>query len=202
MIARLLLSLAIAAPLPLAAAVASDAAFQRGVSGMNVTRVFHSGGGSFEQLDTGGWIEFGDEGTLIHQFAEERRDPGGVWLFDRSRGVRVHIDLARREIMGTPAFGRPRLLYSITDVDAGGRGHGWRGRRGGGGGGWNRGGRDDRGGGSMRGGTRDVEVGPIWNQADAERKCRAKAAELGGAWTGQWRTTVAGRVSVCEIRFR
>jgi len=67
-----------------------------------------------------------------------------------------------------------------------------------------RGGRDDRGGGYGGGGpvTRNFEVGPIWSQSDAEQKCRAKANELRGDWTGQWSTTDQGRMSVCEIRLR
>lgn len=46
---------------------------------------------------------------------------------------------------------------------------------------------------------RDVEAGPIWNQADAEVKCPRIAAEARGRWTGQWRTTEVGRMSVCQI---
>ena len=60
------------------------------------------------------------------------------------------------------------------------------------------------GGGYGNGGgvVREFEVGPLWNQRDAEMKCRQKAVELRGDWTGQWRTTVQGRMSVCEIRLR
>lgn len=47
--------------------------------------------------------------------------------------------------------------------------------------------------------TRSVEAGPIWNQTDAEVKCRAVAEQEGGEWTGQWRTVTLGRMSVCEI---
>jgi hypothetical protein len=49
-------------------------------------------------------------------------------------------------------------------------------------------------------GTMDVEAGPIWSQADAQNKCPAAAAANGGVWTGQWKTTVPGQMSVCEIR--
>lgn len=48
---------------------------------------------------------------------------------------------------------------------------------------------------------RDLEVGPIWNQADAETKCRRAAEDARGQWTGQWRTTRAGQMSVCQIAF-
>jgi Mannan-binding protein len=49
--------------------------------------------------------------------------------------------------------------------------------------------------------VREVEAGPIWSQMDAERKCPALAKANGGVWTGQWRTTVPGQMSVCELRF-
>ena len=48
--------------------------------------------------------------------------------------------------------------------------------------------------------VRPVEAGPIWNQVDAERKCSEAARSVGGTWTGQWRTTVPGRQSECDIR--
>jgi hypothetical protein len=47
--------------------------------------------------------------------------------------------------------------------------------------------------------ARAIEAGPIWNQADAQAKCQVVAASWGGKWTGQWWTTVQGRMSVCEI---
>lgn len=47
---------------------------------------------------------------------------------------------------------------------------------------------------------RSVEVGPIWNQVDADRKCREAARREGGAWTGQWRTTRPGQMSECDIK--
>lgn len=46
----------------------------------------------------------------------------------------------------------------------------------------------------------EVEAGPIWNQMDADRKCPEVARKAGGTWTGQWRTTVPGRMSVCEVK--
>jgi Domain of unknown function (DUF4476)/Ricin-type beta-trefoil lectin domain/Mannan-binding protein len=42
---------------------------------------------------------------------------------------------------------------------------------------------------------RDVEAGPLWNNADAAQKCPAVCAPQ--AWTGAWRTTVQGQMSVC-----
>jgi hypothetical protein len=48
--------------------------------------------------------------------------------------------------------------------------------------------------------TVSVEAGPIWSQSDAQSKCPAVAKANGGVWTGQWRTTVPGRMSVCDVR--
>jgi hypothetical protein len=48
--------------------------------------------------------------------------------------------------------------------------------------------------------VRTVQVGPIWNQQDAQQKCTAAAQQAGGTWTGQWRTTRPGQMSECDIR--
>lgn len=42
----------------------------------------------------------------------------------------------------------------------------------------------------------NVKAGPIWNQADAERKCPTATKHYGG-WNGQWNTTVPNAMSVC-----
>lgn len=47
---------------------------------------------------------------------------------------------------------------------------------------------------------RSVEVGPIWNQMDAQRKCPEAARRVGGTWTGEWRTIRPGQMSECDIR--
>lgn len=46
-----------------------------------------------------------------------------------------------------------------------------------------------------------VEVGPIWNQADAQKKCPSIAAAEQAKWTGHWWTTVQGKMSVCELDY-
>ncbi len=51
-------------------------------------------------------------------------------------------------------------------------------------------------------GTRDVNAGPIWNQGHANQRCPQVCASSRGSWTGQWRTTVPGRMSVCECAVR
>ena len=45
-------------------------------------------------------------------------------------------------------------------------------------------------------GKRNVKAGPIWNNSDAKGKCNRIAAS--SHWTGQWKTVVRGRKSVCE----
>lgn len=47
---------------------------------------------------------------------------------------------------------------------------------------------------------RIVEAGPIWDQADANLKCPAVCAAP-ARWTGQWWTTIQGRMSVCECEW-
>lgn len=56
--------------------------------------------------------------------------------------------------------------------------------------------------GAKSGGSRDgwIEAGPIWNQFDADRKCPQIARDAGGKWTGQWKTTRPGQMSVCEVK--
>lgn len=50
----------------------------------------------------------------------------------------------------------------------------------------------------------DVEAGPIWNHQYALERCPEAAREWSGEngrearWTGQWRTTVPGEMSVCD----
>lgn len=43
--------------------------------------------------------------------------------------------------------------------------------------------------------VREREAGPLWNDADAARRCPAVCAP--DRWRGAWRTTVRGRMSVC-----
>jgi Beta/Gamma crystallin/Mannan-binding protein len=47
--------------------------------------------------------------------------------------------------------------------------------------------------------AKEVEAGPIWNNHDAKVKCPAAAAAVNRKWSGQWRTTVYGKASVCGL---
>ncbi|MFS2111799.1 hypothetical protein ACCC88_19060, partial [Sphingomonas sp. Sphisp140] len=140
--AALMGATASAAPAPNPAA---PAAMQR-VDGNNAGRVRHSGGGAFVETRPGRWVEFADDGTLIHRFDETNRSRDAVNLYDPSRGARVRLDIRGGVISGIPRTGGPRLLYRITDVDPR-RSNGW-----GDSGGWGEGGWGRPGGGPPRGG--------------------------------------------------
>ena len=45
-----------------------------------------------------------------------------------------------------------------------------------------------------------IEAGPIWNNADAQNKCPGICFGNGLSWSGQWKTTIQGQMSVCECR--
>ena len=47
---------------------------------------------------------------------------------------------------------------------------------------------------------RAIEAGPIWNQAHANKKCSRVAKRNNGVLTGQWWTTVQGKMSVCQVQ--
>lgn len=47
--------------------------------------------------------------------------------------------------------------------------------------------------------ARAVEAGPIWDQQDANVKCANLALTEKSVWTGQWWTTVPGKMSVCQL---
>ena len=53
---------------------------------------------------------------------------------------------------------------------------------------------------SARQGGKSIDVGPIWYQMDADRKCPEAARKAGWTWTGQWRNTRPGQMSECDIK--
>lgn len=48
-------------------------------------------------------------------------------------------------------------------------------------------------------GVMTIGEGPIWDQEDAVAKCNDIAERNNGTWTGTWSTTVASKMSICEI---
>lgn len=185
-VARLLAIAAIALPMAAIVPLNAPASAQRfnSVNGRNVVLAIHARG-RFEKTGPNEWTEFDTAGRPSFHFTESNRDDGSVFLFDAGRKVQVQIDLQRGWIRYAP-LGRPWSdLYAITDAQA---------RRGPGGGPFG-------GPGGWRAPVHGVEVGPIWNQGDAEVKCRALAREVGGEWTGQWWTARTNQMSLCEIRW-
>lgn len=49
--------------------------------------------------------------------------------------------------------------------------------------------------------VRPVNAGPLWNNAHANRTCPNVCVRAGAVWNRQWRTTVQGRMSVCDCTF-
>ena len=159
--------------------------------GRNVQQVFFSGG-SFRKTGPGRWTEYNAQGRAMFNFTETGRDKWSVYLNDRSRHVRLQLDLYRKWVGYADNGGAMSALYQIQSASR---------RRG--------------ASPSQRptprpaprpsprpsGNTRDVNAGPIWSREDAKTKCPVVAASQGGQWTGEWRTTVQGKMSVCEIRF-
>ncbi|MBX3594433.1 mannan-binding lectin [Sphingomonas sp.] len=174
-----------------------------GTNGRNVTSADYPGG-RFVAAGNGDWVELDARGRVAFRFRETARDAWSVYLTDAGRGIDIQIDIFRKMITIAENRGPRRDLYRITSAGRSGpyyrdeRPGGREGDRGGDRGG---GDRDGRGGWRDRWPTFDILAGPIWNQGDAVNKCRALAERAGGEWTGQWRTLINGRESVCEIRF-
>ncbi|WP_339688979.1 mannan-binding lectin [uncultured Parasphingorhabdus sp.] len=159
-------------------------------NGSNVQQVYFAGG-SFKKSGPGRWTEYNAQGRAIYNFTETGRDQWSVYLDDRSRNVQLQLDLYRNWIGYGQNGGAKSDLYQIqsssrVQAAAPQRRSPPPARR-----------PDPR----PVSNTRNIDAGPIWNQQDAQRKCPAVAASQGGQWTGQWRTTVQGQMSVCEIRF-
>ena len=49
--------------------------------------------------------------------------------------------------------------------------------------------------------VREIFAGPIWDQAQANKKCQLVAANNKGVWTGKWRKTGPNHNSLCSVRF-
>lgn len=151
--------------------------------GRNVQQVFFDRG-SFKKTGPRQWTEYDAQGRAAFNFTETGRDQWSVYLDDQSRNVQLQLDLYRKWVgYGQNGSGKSDL-YRITASSP--RQIAYPPPR-----------RAPR----PVSNTRNVNGGPIWNQQDAQRKCPAVAASQGGEWTGQWRTTVQGKMSVCEIRF-
>jgi len=99
-------------------AFAEPAMAQSGVNGRNVTIVM-TREANFYLRPSGRWVEVSNSSNARFSFAEENRDDWSVYLVDRSRGVRLQLDLHRGQIFYSDT-GNPnrRPLYGITGSSA------------------------------------------------------------------------------------
>ncbi|MGH8030546.1 MAG: hypothetical protein ACREO3_11505, partial [Arenimonas sp.] len=85
-------------------------------NGWSVTQVDY-GQGRFAQVDRNQWREDAPDGQ--HQFEELQRDEWSVYLLDRSRDMRIQLDLFRKEVIVGDGNAR-RPIYTIVDAHADG----------------------------------------------------------------------------------
>ena len=92
-----------------------------GENGRNVNVVNFSGGGNgtFRQVSRNQWIEQNAQGQRKFAFRETHRDDWSVYLHDRSRNVRIQLDL-HRKMVGYSDSNNPntRDLYRISGVSS------------------------------------------------------------------------------------
>ncbi|MBE9029761.1 hypothetical protein IQ266_08480 [filamentous cyanobacterium LEGE 11480] len=84
------------------------------VKGYTVKRVNHAGG-FFASRRNGNWVEINRPNRARFNFKETHRDEWSVYLLDRSRNVRIQLDLHRKKVIYT-ARGKRFDLYNITTV--------------------------------------------------------------------------------------
>lgn len=86
-----------------------------GTTGRNVTFV-GSQQSDFEMKANRRWVERSKTGNGTFNFIEQNRDDWSVYLMDQSRGVRLQLDLHRREIFYSDGNNpNRRLLYRISN---------------------------------------------------------------------------------------
>lgn len=182
----------VAVVLPASPVVAQFGQFgdRGGTDAQNIARVDYPGGW-FAETRRGVWTEYATGGAVKSVFEEVGRDREVIDLDSPSRDVQIRIDVRRGNILITERRGAFRPLYRISRTSQSGSAmpgiranDGW--------GSFNR----------ERFIVEEREAGPIWNQADANGKCAALARRENAEWTGQWRTTQLGVMSVCELRSR
>lgn len=110
-----------------------------------------------------------------------QREEWLVYLNDPSRNVQIKLDLYRRKISHGTTGGPLSDLYDITGAAT------------------NQAVERSAPPPPTPQSTRLVNVGPIWNQPDAQVKCPVVAYSVDGRWTGGWKTVRNGEMLVCEI---
>lgn len=87
------------------------------VNGRNVVSV-RMPSGRYRMTGAGAWVEQGKDGATFN-FVEENRDDWSVYLLDSSRGVRLQLDLHRRQVFyADQSAPDMRPLYAITGMSA------------------------------------------------------------------------------------
>ncbi|WP_417416263.1 MliC family protein [Hoeflea sp.] len=86
-----------------------------GVNGRNVIAVFYPGGSISKNGNR--WTERNANGS--YRFTETGRDDWSVYLVDRSRGVRLQLDLHRKLVLYAAGNGPMQRLYNIVDASRG-----------------------------------------------------------------------------------
>lgn len=87
------------------------------VNGRNVLSV-RMPSGQLRMTGAGAWVEQGNNGATFN-FVEENRDDWSVYLLDSSRGVRLQVDLHRRQVFyADESAPDMRPLYAITGMSA------------------------------------------------------------------------------------
>ena len=86
-----------------------------GVNGRNVISVSYPGGTISKKGNR--WTERNADGR--HTFTETGRDDWSVYLVDRSRGVRLQLDLHRKLVLYAAGNGPMQRLYNIVDASRG-----------------------------------------------------------------------------------
>jgi hypothetical protein len=74
-------------------------------------------GGEFRMTEPKRWDETASDGASFN-FVEAKRDDGSVYLTDASRGVRIQLDLSRKQVYYAEDGSKQRPLYPITGVSA------------------------------------------------------------------------------------
>ena len=86
-----------------------------GINGYNVKRVFLPKG-TISLKGNGVWIEKGNDGARF-EFEETGRDEWSVYIFDRSRNVRLQLDLHRKKVVYSDAT-QSYDLYVIEGMES------------------------------------------------------------------------------------
>jgi hypothetical protein len=106
------------AAMPVKASSTSTDDWNPTVDARNVTYV-NTGTGAFQQLNATQWQEW-DQGVVIFNFTEKRRDASTVYLYDESRNMYLELNLTGKQIKCCGADPTTNgFLYPIKKVHAG-----------------------------------------------------------------------------------